>query len=212
MKKKSIIQPYLHPCIKLLFFALFFYCPNAIAQPFEGGFFAGLTASQVDGDTYSGFDKAGLTAGAYITGEISRNSNWKAELRYAQKGAYKKSTEQDLSLYKLIIHYVEIPLLYQYWLNENIVLEGGVSPDIYLGHKEETENGIIPEEDGPNYHLFSIGANAGAAYKITDHIIAGARYTYSIIPIRDHASGQTYLLNRGQYNNVLSFSIYYHFN
>ena len=211
MQKQKSLPRFLILFIQILILSTFLFTQNILAQTFEGGFFAGLSASQVDGDTYSGFNKAGLTAGGYISAELTRNSGWKAELRYIQKGAYKKNTEQDPTLYKLTIHYIEIPLMYQYWINDRIILEGGFSPDIYLGHKEENEIGELEGEERPDYHRFSIGANAGVAYKITDNIIAGARYTYSIIPIRDHASGQTYLLNRGQYNNVVSFSLYYHF-
>ena len=198
--------------IRLVYIALLSLSPLMLtAQPFEGGFFAGVSASQVDGDTYSGFDKLGLTGGAYIARDISRNSNWKAELRYIQRGSYKKNTEQDPTLYKLTLHYVEIPLIYQYSVNKKVKPDGGLSPEVYLFHKEENEYGELRAEDYPAFHRFGLGANFGANYYITDRLIAGIRYTYSIIPIREHASGQTYMLNRGQYSNVLSFSFYYHF-
>ncbi len=181
------------------------------AQPFEGGFFAGLSTSQVDGDTYSGFDKLGITAGGYINSEINREWEWKAELRYIQKGAFKGTSLQNPDYYRLVIHYVEIPLLMQYYISDDLFLEAGLAPDVYLGHKEEDESGIIPGPEGPAYHRFGLNATAGGGYFITDRLVAGIRYTYSVIPMRDHASGQTYLLNRGQYNNVLALSFYYHF-
>ena len=184
---------------------------NAHSQTFEGGFFAGVSAAQVDGDTYSGFNKAGLTAGAYITRDISNNSNWKVELRYIQRGAHKKNTVQHPGLYNLRMHYVELPLLCQYYLNEKVSLEGGLSPEVYLSHKEENEDGEFREEDYPAFHRFGLGATIGANYHINSSLIAGMRYTYSVIPIREHASGQTYLLNRGQYSSVLIFGFYYHF-
>lgn len=181
------------------------------SQPFEGGFFAGFSASQVDGDTYSGFDKFGITAGAYINREINREWEWKAELRYIQKGAYKGTSVENPDFYRLAIHYVEIPIVIQYYINDEFFLEAGLAPDVYLTHKEEDEHGIIPERESPNHHRFGLNATAGGGYWINDHLNAGIRYSYSAIPMRDHASGQTYLLNRGQYNNVLSLSLYYHF-
>lgn len=183
----------------------------SFAQPFEGGFFAGMSASQVDGDTYSGFNKIGLTAGAYIGSDINRQWKWKAELRYIQRGAFKKTSVDDPDYYRLTIHYVEIPFIIQYFVNDPLFLEIGLVPDIYMFHKEEDEYGDIPVEEGPAYHRFGLNAAAGIGYFITDAIIIGLRYTYSAIPMRDHASGQTYLLNRGQYNNVLAVSLYYHF-
>lgn len=184
---------------------------TAFSQPFEGGFFAGMSASQVDGDTYSGYNKIGLTAGGYIGSEFNRQWKWKAELRYIQKGAFKKTSIDNPDYYRLAIHYVEIPFMLQYFLNRELFLEIGLSPDVYMFHNEEDEFGDIPGDEGPAYHRFGLNAGAGIGYFITDEIIIGFRNSYSVIPMRDHASGQTYLLNRGQYNNVLALSLYYHF-
>ncbi len=179
------------------------------AQPFGGGFFVGATASQIDGDTYAGYNKVGLTAGAYITRELNRSIDFKMELRYIQKGAYKKGTEQDPSLYKLTIHDVELPLMGQYHLKDNIILEAGLAPGVFLFYREEDENGEFPE-DNP-FKRFSLDADAGVSYMFTSHLIAGLRYAYSVIPVRDHPSGQSYRLNHGQYSNMFSFTIYYQF-
>lgn len=193
----------------LILFALF--SNTALPQLFEGGFFVGFTASQVDGDTYSGFDKPGITAGAYISRDINRSLNWKAELRYTQRGAYNKGNVQNPSLYKLTLHYIEIPLLFQYEVYERTTIDLGIAPDIYLFHREEDEFGQLRQEDYPAFHPVGLGALAGINYKLTNRLIAGVRYNYSIIPIRNHPSDQTYLLNRGQYSNVLSLAVYYHF-
>jgi len=191
---------------------LLFLLPlSSFSQPFSGGFFAGMSASQVDGDTYAGYNKIGLTAGGYISSEFNRSWKWKTELRYIQKGAVKKNTIEDPDYYRLAIHYVEVPFMVQYYINEQLYLEAGLAPDIYLFHKEEDEIGDIPSNEGPAYHRFGLNAGAGVGYFITENIIIGLRNSYSAIPMRDHASGQTYLLNRGQYNNVLAISLYYHF-
>jgi len=181
------------------------------AQPFSGGFFAGLTASQVDGDNYSGFDKAGLTAGGYVSRSINPSVQWKAELRYAQKGAYHKPDDSNPELYRLSLHFAEIPLLGLFRAYERTWLEAGLSPEVYLFHKEENEFGDLRAEDYPAFHRFGLSANAGIVFDAGMHLRAGIRYNYSIIPIREHASGQTYLLNRGQYSNSLGFTLYYHF-
>jgi opacity protein-like surface antigen len=91
-----------------------------------------------------------------------------------------------------------------------VQIEAGISPEMYLSHKEENEDGDFREEDYPKFHRFGLGSNAGIMYKIGKNIFIGARYTYSTIPIREHAGGYTYLLNRGQYSNSLSFSVFYH--
>ncbi len=194
----------------LIFITISLFASIAYSQPFEGGFFVGFTASQIDGDTYSGYNKPGLTAGAYISRDINYSLNWKAELRYAQRGAYNKGTEQDPSYYKITLHYIEIPLVFQYEVFSRTRLDLGLAPDIYLFHREEDEYGELREEDYPAFHPVGLGALAGINYNLNERWIAGVRYNYSIVPIRSHPSGQTYLLNRGQYSNVLSLTIYYH--
>jgi len=198
--------------IKPVLFLLFISIPLlSFSQQFEGGFFGGISASQVDGDRFSGYNKVGLTAGAYATRKINRKLDWKTEIRYIQKGAYKKNTETDPTMFRTSLHYAEIPLLLQYFYNKKVFLEGGLVPEILLASREENEDGIIPSGQSLPFHRFAIEGTAGAGYFFTRSMAAGFRYTYSILTARDHASGQTYLLNRGQYNNVLSFTIYYHF-
>ncbi len=192
---------------------LLFILPSIICFPqqFEGGFFGGFTASQIDGDLFSGYDKVGITAGAYTSHRINQNLSWKAEIRYIQKGSYKKYTEQSPDMYKTSLHYAEIPLLIQYFYNKKVFFEAGPVPEILLKSKEETEDGIIPEDQSLPFHRFSLEAAAGLGYFVSRNIAVSFRYSYSILTAREHASGQTYLLNRGQYNNVLCFSAYYHF-
>lgn len=194
----------------LVFFIL---APSAqsFSQPFSGGFFAGMSASQVDGDTYSGYNKAGITAGGYVGRDISRNLSWVAELRYIQKGAFKKVSVANPDYYRLAIHYVELPIMLRYFINDNLYIEGGLSPDVYMFHNEEDEFGDVPRDEGPDYHRFGLNAGGGAGYLISDRLGIALRNSYSVIPMRDHASGQTWLLNRGQYNNVLSVALYLHF-
>lgn len=197
--------------MKFILFILFVLITKiSLAQTFEGGFFGGFSASQVDGDRFSGYNRLGLTAGAYITRELKRNIVFKNELRYIQKGAYKRNTEQDPTYYKTSLHYAEIPVLIQYLTRNDLYLEAGLVPEILLYSREENEDGIIPTDQTLPYHRFSLEGTAGLGYFFTKNLSAGFRYTYSILTARDHASGQTYLLNRGQYNNVLSFSLYYH--
>jgi hypothetical protein len=184
---------------------------SSFSQQFEGGFFGGFSASQIDGDRFSGYNKVGITAGAYIIREINRNLNWKSEIRYIQKGSYKKNTEADPTMYKTSLHYAEIPSLLQYFYNKKVFFETGLVPEILLASKEENEDGVVPDDQSLPFHRFTLEGTAGVGYFFTKNLAAGFRYTYSLLTARDHASGQAYLLNRGQYNNVLSFTLYYHF-
>jgi hypothetical protein len=180
----------------------------AFSQEFQGGFFGGFSASQLDGDTYSGYNKAGLTAGAYFTRKINRDLFWKTEIRYIQKGSNKKITNSSPTIYRTSLHYAEVPLMLQYYKTRNLFFEGGLVPEVLLASKEEDETGILTEKP---FHRFSVEGTAGAGYFLTKHLAGGIRFTYSLYPARAHASNQTYRLNLGQRNNVFSFSLYYHF-
>lgn len=196
---------------KIVFVLLMILAYPAFSQQFEGGFLGGISASQVDGDLFSGYNKLGITAGAYITRELSSSFKLKTEIRYIQKGAYEKPTEFNPILFKTSLQYAELPIMLQFFYSEKIYLELGLIPEVLLASKEEDENGLIPIDQSLEFHRFTAEAAAGIGYFLTDHLAAGIRYSYSLLTARDHASGQTYMLNRGQYNNVLCFTFYYHF-
>jgi hypothetical protein len=187
----------------LLFFPVFSFC-----QYFEGGAVAGLSASQVDGDTYWGFNKLGLLGGGWVRRMFTYNIGCQLEVRYIMKGAYESDNVNNIVYYKLVLHYVDVPVLINYHYRKRVLFELGLSPEFLVYNREDDEYGKTPE-DAPPFHMLNMSAIGGIGYVFLERFTANVRYNYSAFPIREHASGQTYLLNRGQYNNVLTFSIYY---
>ncbi len=55
----------------LLLFLMTLLKLTSLSQNFKGGLIAGLSASQVNGDTYGGYNKAGLIFGGYANKTIS---------------------------------------------------------------------------------------------------------------------------------------------
>lgn len=181
----------------------------SFSQFFEGGALAGLSASQVDGDTYSGFNKLGFLAGGWVRHMFTYTVGGQLEVRYIMKGAAEIENVDDAIYYKLTLHYGDVPILINYHYRERVLFEIGVSPEFLFASKEmEDVNGNSPE-DAPPFHRLTMSAIGGIGYVFLERFTVNVRYNYSIIPIRDHPSGQTYLLNRGQYSNVLTFSVYY---
>jgi hypothetical protein len=180
----------------------------SFSQYFDGGAVAGLSASQVDGDRYWGFNKLGLLGGAYIKRMFTYTIEGQMELRYIMKGAYEAENIDNALYYKLVLHYVDIPLTVHYIYRKNFLFELGVAPEFIVYNREEDEYGKTPE-DAPPFHRLTMSAIGGIGYIFWDKITLDIRYNYSVVPIRKHPSGQTYLLNRGQYNNVLTFAVYY---
>src|SRR5688572_11278489 len=90
----------------------------AFSQQFKAGLLGGIVTSQVDGDTYAGYNKAGLFGGAFVSKRISPESRWTAlfEITYIQKGSRKvpHPDRGDYVDYKLKLDYAEVPLLLKY--------------------------------------------------------------------------------------------------
>ena len=92
-------------------------------QEMKYGIYGGITASQVQGDPYSGFNKLGGCAGLFVNNYIEYNIYWQAEIKYVSRGVYKGPSDNDQTLYKSAYHYVEIPLSVHYLANEKFLIE-----------------------------------------------------------------------------------------
>ena len=69
--------------------------------------------------------------------------------------------------------------------------------------------GSIPNDQSIEFNKVDLGAFIGMSHHLTEKIILNSRISNSILPVRPHASGAIYQLNRGQYNSVLSFTLHY---
>jgi hypothetical protein len=181
---------------------------SSFSQYFKGGIVAGISASQVDGDTYWGFNKLGLLGGGWVRWMFTDNVSGQIEVKYIMKGAFESDNVNNIVYYKLALHYADVPLIMNYHYREHVLFQLGLSPEFLVLDREYDQYGQTPE-DAPSFHKLNLSSIAGIGFVFLERFTAVARYNYSVIPIRAHASGQTYLLNRGQYNNVLTFSIYY---
>ena len=181
----------------------------ASSQNFEGGILFGLTASQIDGDAYHGYNKVGLQGGGWVRRMFTYTLGGQMELRYVQKGALKTADANDPTYQRTSLHYIDIPIMAQYIYNDNLVLELGIGPEILMSVKIEDENGVLPGFNPDDYNRFTMSAIAGVGYRFLDVVSFHFRFNYSILVIRPHPSGQTWLLNQGHYSNVLSFALYY---
>jgi hypothetical protein len=183
------------------------------AQEFRGGFLAGLTSTQLDGDLYSGFNKAGITAGVYVNRQLSEKSGVQFELRYFEKGSKEDDTKDGGSTYYLSkINYIEIPVLYQYFV-KNFVFEAGLSAGVLVKQSEEDKDGLIPNEYRIEFNRFEIASQTGFKYLFTDKISGVFRFSYSVIPVRKNYDasvvGPEYSSGKYSYNNCISVALYY---
>jgi len=189
---------------------LFLYAgPVALnGQPLKYGLFGGITASQVDGDLYRGFNKLGATTGFFINNYIEYNIYWQAEVKWVSRGVYKGPSDSDQTLYKSAYYYLEIPLSVHYLVNEKFLVELGISPEALLGTVYWDENGVLDPEGYPDNRRFGLGVFAGVGYWISERMMANLRYTNSAIPFRDPQEWNNPQY-RGYFHNVISLSLAY---
>lgn len=190
---------------------LLFVSVTIYAQKFEGGLSAGFTASQVDGDTYSGYHRAGLSGGVFIG--LPFNNKWAGqfEMKYNEKGSYRGQNPDngDYTTYGIKLRYIEMPLSVKYIYKPKLNFESGLALG-YLAGSTEKYNGDVMLGANP-FNKFEFSYLIGGSVYLYKKLIFNIRYSYSILPIRAHSGGAVYYNNRGQYNNVVAFSFYYKF-
>lgn len=190
------------------------------AQNFHGGVAAGLVGSQVAGDTYSGYNKAGIFAGGYVGWEFTKHSGIQLELEYFQKGS-RKNPDPDKNDYSSLIfrlNYVELPVLYQYRIKW-FIIEGGPSAGFLMGYYEEADQQIISDEEGYNKPArITLQINLGIRVFFSDHWGFDFRTNNSLLNIRTENRGGIKpgeggdvwrLWGYGQFNDALVLSVFY---
>lgn len=205
---------------KLVIAFILFFPFMLQAQRFNGGVLLGLTASQVDGDSYAGFDKVGLQGGVFVNTFFSRYAGIQMEIKYTGRGARKKTTEEDPAVYKLTLHYIDIPVMMLFKIKEKFILEAGFVTGYLFAAGGEDSGGKIDKDYLVDFNKVDLDWMLSIRYKVTDNLSAGFRYAYSLFSITDipHDNpsygviANLFGYNTGDYNNYLSFGVYYQFN
>lgn len=185
------------------------------SQNFNAGLIAGGIVSQVDGDTYGGYDKFGFLGGAYIFINVSPHSSFQMEMEYIQKGSrHNLDSNNNGQTYLLRLHYFEIPVLYQYTFGKRFMVETGPAFDVLMGYQEESDGMDIPPTEP--FRTVTLSGIIGTSAYLTNHLRLNFRLNYSLISLRNTSAPypphyRKILFECGQYNNVLSLSLLWDF-
>jgi hypothetical protein len=190
------------------------------AQRFQGGLLAGVTASQVDGDSYAGFNKLGLQGGVFVNAHLKNNFGAQLEIRYAGKGARKPTSSDDTEIYKLALHYIDLPLMVTYTFRKKVVFDLGIVPGYLFARNGEENGGPVDESWFVGFKKTDIAWMVGVNYKINKYILVSLRYSYSLLSINENVHalssygpiGNLFGYNNGDYNNYLTLGLYYQIN
>jgi len=195
----------------LLFIIFIILCSGLLfGQEFKGGFLAGIGAAEISGDRLEGPNKAGIYVGAFVNRYISNKSSIQMELDFIQKGSRKNPDTNNDSTYLLRINYAELFLHYKWDFGSRFTLEAGPSLGILINNPPyEIADGLLLTD--PPFKSTDLSINIGLFVALTERWKFNIRYSNSILAVRPHSNGQTYRWNRGQYNEVLSFTFHYTF-
>lgn len=223
------------PFFLLLF--LSFISPESSGQTFKSGLIGGIVTSQVGGDSYSGFNKLGLTVGGFVRYGLSEKWSAQFEIAYVQKGSRndfsisENDPSQASEFFLMRLNYIEIPLLIKF-SHRNFVYEAGLYygslVGLYMEYRQDNGRVSGPYEnlDEFNQQLidngetklvkdYDFGGMVGLAYKITDNILGLLRISTSFIPIKEFEVGQKDYypthLRLGYTNSALTATLRYTF-
>jgi hypothetical protein len=208
---------------KIVFALCFFFLTSVLVAQRSFHFIAdaGITASQISGDGFYGFGQFG---GNFYGGiETSKNGTWGGAMLLGvnQKGARKYQAANDITTYRLRVNYVEAPLLviYRY---EKWHFASGPGFNFLLNHRERSMFGDIQPKRP--FKQFELAFNAAISYEVAEQVSLRLWFQNSVLPARDHVSGQVYppnnfilgdwhntLLDKGQYLTSLMLTLGIHF-
>lgn len=184
----------------------------SFGQDFHGGVLFGVAGTEISGDRLSGPNKAGLYLGGFVNREFGERSSLQMELDFIQKGSRENPDSLSYGSYLLRLSYIEIPVNYRYEFAERALLEVGLSLGVLVHSYEEVDEIEAPLGVYPDFNPLDLSFSFGLFYALTKKMKINVRYANSILAVRPHSNGQTYKWNRGQYNEVLSFVLFYQFN
>ena len=189
----------------LLFLFLLSYELQA-QKAFKAGISLGMTTSQISGDGLGGWDKFGITGGAFVSAPFSSKNGFRIGLNYADKGSRTKRDTLNFNTFAYRLRYIEVPVQYSFQNGPFTFLSG-----LYYGRmiKQDILSNALKYDVIPAFRNYDLGITLGATLQLGDHLFLEGRFSSSILPTRpspNFANPNSYY-EKGNYNQVLYFLI-----
>ncbi len=190
------------------------------AQRFTGNIIAGINGAQIDGDGFSGFNRAGLLAGFGASFKIDEHWSVGPEFLYSGKGSQvtlDQITELGLAPIKYKLRYIEIPVIAGYKVRDRFGALAGLSFNYLISGEIDNGTNAEPYDASPYFKRMDYQFLTGLEYEIFDNIWLQGRWSYSIISVNKGNLTTIGISNvigprGGMFNNVLQFSLRYKLN
>lgn len=150
--------------------------------------------------------------GGFVEIKISDKFSIQPELLYSLLGSKysfllrQTGDPNELTIGDVVVSlsYINIPVMFKYYVIEKLNLEVGPQIGILISSKEnisQSESSYSSNND--NFEPIDFGLNLGGGYDITENISAGVRYNFGLYDVKKG--------NVETKNNVLSLSLGYKF-
>jgi len=195
------------------FIVILLFSISTFAQQFHGGIIAGLAGTQVAGDKISGFNKAGIFAGGFVSINANEKSSFRMELTYFQKGSRLNPTEKNgYESYLLRLNYIEMPVFYQY-IAGRFTIFAGPSAGFLIGYYER-DTYLTVISDQPGYikpARVTLQINLGFRFALSSKIGVDFRTNNSLLNVYSEPQNGDFkrFFDAGRYNDSLVLSMYY---
>lgn len=184
------------------------------AQDFNFGLQFGIVPSQVDGDGMTGYNKIGLTAGCFVTRDITKDVFLYTDLSFTMKGS-KVASSKNVNFDQLEIsaNYIDWGIYAGYRFTDKINLKAGLIPSVLIYSNEKTPAGNESLED-EKFRAFNMLVSGGLSYHFSKHFAVNATYNYSIFSIRPgeyEVFDYDIKISNAQYHHYLNIGLMYQF-
>jgi len=182
---------------KLIFLLFVFSIMQSSAQLFTGGINLGIAGGQIDGDEMWGYNHLGLILGGFTDIHLSDNKYIELGLRYTGKGATQalKYVTKGYSRAKVDLHYIDIPLLFTYVLNQKYDLQLGLLSGYLFKTKMISSAGNIVDESLYSFHAWDFDGITGIYYPWRENFKFGVHFVYSLHFISETPKQSNNLIN-----------------
>ena len=165
-----------------------------------------MTTSQISGDGLGGWDKFGVTGGAYVNAPLSSKNGLRIGIYYTEKGARTKRDTLNFNTFAYRLKYIEVPVQMSYQNGPFTFLTG-----FYYGRliRQDILSNSLSYPVLPAFRNYDIGIALGTTLQLGDHLFLEGKFSTSIIPTRpspNFANPNSYY-EKGNYNQVLYFLI-----
>ncbi len=150
----------------------------SFGQYFEGGIITGISANQIDGDTYAGYNKLGYDFNAFALFHLNQKISIQSGVTLIQKGAH---SPPKTPFFRTVINEVEVPI----WLNIEPYphLSGTLGINFGYIYKAFYESTTIFSQQDLGIGNIDWSYYIGLGYKISPNIKFRLGHRYSLIPI-----------------------------